>query len=440
VEPDSAEPPAQLLRTPREGTPRPLSTAAELAEAAAGLAAGHGPVAIDAERASGYRYSQRAYLVQLRRAGFGTVLIDPIPLPDLSSIDRALADAEWILHAASQDLPCLAELGMRPRRLFDTELAGRMLGSERVALGTMVEQYLGISLEKGHSAADWSTRPLPPDWLNYAALDVELLIELREVLVAELERTGKLDWAEQEFAAVLNAGPAVPRSDPWRRTSGIHNLRSRRQLAMVRALWQARDRLASERDVAPGRTLPDAAILAAVKANPKNVADLGAVTIFNGPRQRRLASYWFSALAEGRDTPDDELPPLAQATTDPDAMPSPARWREKDPAAARRLAACKQVVSETAAEHQLLSQNLLAGDVIRRLAWRSVSPVTEDNLRARLAELGARPWQVDLLAAQLVTALLDAPSGPALSDPAPDPAPDPALSESVAERPQEPAG
>jgi ribonuclease D len=405
---EAAAPPAQLLQTPRDGTPRPLTTAAELAEAAAGLAAGHGPVAIDAERASGYRYSQRAYLVQLRRAGYRTVLIDPIPLPDLSSVDQALVDAEWILHAASQDLPCLAELGMRPRRLFDTELAGRLLGSERVALGTMVEQYLGISLEKGHSAADWSTRPLPSDWLNYAALDVELLIELREVLVTELERSGKLEWAEQEFAAVLHAGPAAPRSDPWRRTSGIHNLRSRRQLAMVRSLWQARDRLAAERDVAPGRTLPDAAILAAVKANPKNVSDLGNVSIFNGPRQRRLANYWFSALAEGRDTPEDGLPTLAQATTDPDAMPAPARWREKDPAAARRLAACKQVVTEIAAEHQLLSQNLLAGDVTRRLAWRSVEPVTEDNVRARLAEFGARPWQIELLAARLCTALLPA--------------------------------
>jgi len=226
-----------ILHSPRDGTPEPLSTAAELADAAAALAAGSGPVAVDAERASGYRYSQRAYLVQLRRAGAGTFLIDPIELPDLSSLDGALADADWILHAANQDLPCLAELGLRPRRLFDTELAGRLLGSERVALGTMLEQYLGISLEKGHSAADWSTRPLPHDWLVYAALDVELLIELRAVLRTELDQAGKLDWAEQEFDAVLNTPPPPARSEPWRRTSGIHGLRNRRQLAMIRALW-----------------------------------------------------------------------------------------------------------------------------------------------------------------------------------------------------------
>lgn len=397
--------PVQLLRVPREGTPEPLRTTADLAAAATALAAGTGPVAIDAERASGYRYSQRAYLVQLRRAGAGTFLIDPIELPDLSSIDLALADAEWILHAATQDLPCLAELGMRPSRLFDTELVGRLLGSERVALGTMLEQYLGISLEKGHSAADWSTRPLPHDWLVYAALDVELLIELRTVLLEELQHAGKQSWAEQECTAILQAPAPPPRADPWRRTSGIHALRSRRQLATVRSMWQARDRLAAKRDVAPGRILPDAAIVAAVKANPSSESDLVALDVFHGARQRRLSEYWFEALTDGRQVPDSDLPPVAQASTDPDAMPAQSRWRDKDPAAAVRLAACRGVVAGIAELHQVVNQNLLAGDVIRRLAWRSVNPLTEPAVAARLTELGARHWQIELLSAGLTTAL-----------------------------------
>ncbi len=181
---------------------------------------------------------------------------------------------------------------------------------------------------------------------------------------------------------------------------------------MVRSLWQARDRLAAERDVAPGRTLPDAAILAAVKANPKSEAELGTVAVFTGPRQRRLAGYWYQALAAGRDVPDAQLPPLSQLSTDPDAMPSPARWRDRDPAAAARLAACKQAVAEIGARHRLLSQNLLAGDMLRRLAWRSVTPLTADAVRARLAELGARPWQVDLLAERLAAALATPPAEP----------------------------
>ncbi len=186
-------------------------------------------MALDAERASGYRYSQRAYLVQLRRGGAGTALIDPLPLPDLKALDAAIAEAEWVLHAASQDLPCLAELGLRPRRLFDTELAARLAGFERVGLAALTEQLLGFSLEKHHSAADWSSRPLPESWLTYAALDVELLTDLRDALDAELTRQGKSEWAAEEFAALVRTGARPPRvrAEPWRRTSGIHRVRGR---------------------------------------------------------------------------------------------------------------------------------------------------------------------------------------------------------------------
>lgn len=402
-----AEPTPELLRKPREGTPRPLSTAAQIAEAAAGLARGEGPVAVDAERASGYRYSQRAYLIQLRRAGHGTVLIDPIGLnaAAFEPLQAALADAEWILHAANQDLACLAELGLRPARLFDTELVGRLLGSERVALGTMVTQYLGVALEKGHSAADWSERPLPESWLDYAALDVELLIELRAVLAAELERTGKAEWAAQECQAVLDAPPPPPRVDPWRRTSGLHGIRNRRQLAIVRALWQARDDLAAKRDIAAGRILPDAAIIAAAKAAPLTQAELLALPIFNGPRQRRNADYWLKAVSIGRSVEDADLPPVSLFPPDPDFMPPPARWAERDPDAAARLGAVKDVVAEVAEARTVVGQNLLAGDVVRRLAWRGVEPLEESAVRSRLLELGARPWQADLLVGELTTAL-----------------------------------
>ncbi|UQX86690.1 HRDC domain-containing protein [Jatrophihabitans telluris] len=401
----SAETEPVLLRSPREGTPRPLTTAADLAEAVSRIAAGTGPVALDAERASGYRYSQRAYLVQLRRAGTGTLLIDPIALPDLSSVKEAIGDAEWILHAANQDLPCLEEIGLRPARLFDTELVGRLLGSERVALGTMLERYVGISLEKGHSAADWSTRPLPDSWLDYAALDVELLLELRDVLLAELEASGKLEWAAQECEAVRLAPPAPPRAEPWRRISGIHAIRNRRQLAIARAMWEARDRRAAERDIASGRVLPDAAIVAAIRANPKTMPELAALPVFAGPRQRQLTGYWFRALEAGRRTPEDELPMVSQPLTDPDAMPAPARWRDRDPAAAVRLAAVKDVVADTAERFTVVGQNLLAGDVGRRLAWRPPSPPTSEVVASRLSELGARPWQIDLLADGLAEAL-----------------------------------
>src|SRR4029077_19559443 len=142
------------LLSPRDGVPDVIGTAEGLAAAVARFKAGGGAVAVDAERASGYRYGPRAYLVQLRREGAGTMLIDPIACPDLSGVDAALTGVEAVLHAALQDLPCLAEVGYRPRLVFDTGLAGRLLGYPRVALGTMLEEVLGYRLAKEHSAAD----------------------------------------------------------------------------------------------------------------------------------------------------------------------------------------------------------------------------------------------------------------------------------------------
>jgi ribonuclease D len=400
-------PPATPLVEPREGVPTPLTTAAELAEAVAALTAGTGPLAVDAERASGYRYGQRAYLVQLRRADVGTVLIDPIALPDLTELGARIADAEWVLHAASQDLPCLAELGLRPVRVFDTELAGRLLGYPKVGLGSMVEEVLGYTLEKGHSAADWSTRPLPEPWLRYAALDVELLVELRDALAAELEEQGKQPWAEQEFAAIVTSPAPKPRPEPWRRTSGMHRLRRRRQLAVVRALWERRDTIAARRDISPGRVLPDAAIVEAALSSPATVEDLRELPVWNGRSLRRQADSWFPALQSALTAPDETLPDLKAAH---DGPPPARSWGERHPAAAARLAAARAAVAAIADEHGMPSENLLSPDAVRRLAWSPPADAAGNDagreaVAAALRAQGARPWQVDLTAAALWRAL-----------------------------------
>ncbi|MET7761081.1 ribonuclease D [Streptomyces sp. NPDC005393] len=403
--PDDLAPAPVPLLEPREGIPPVTADADALAEVVAAFAAGHGPVAVDAERASGYRYGQRAYLVQLRRAGSGTALIDPVGCPDLSGLGAAIADAEWVLHAATQDLPCLRDIGMVPTRLFDTELAGRLAGFARVGLGAMVENILGYALEKGHSAVDWSTRPLPEPWLHYAALDVELLVDLRDALEEELTRQGKLDWAHQEFAAIAAAPPAPLRKDPWRRTSGMHKVRRRRQMAVVRELWTARDRIAQRRDVSPGKVLGDAAIVEAALALPANARALAALHGFGHRMSRRQLEQWQAAVDRARELPETELPQPGQPVAGP---PPPRAWADKDPAAAARLSAARAAVTQLAERLNLPQENLIAPDTVRRLCWEPPAEPTLNAVSAVLAGHGARAWQIDQVAEALTGALATA--------------------------------
>ncbi|MGI4896722.1 MAG: HRDC domain-containing protein, partial [Janthinobacterium lividum] len=416
-----------LLNEPADGMPPVVVDEAGLAEVVAAFAGGTGPVAVDAERASGYRYGQRAFLVQLRRAGAGTALIDPDALPDLSSLGAALTGVEWVLHAANQDLPCLAELGMRPTTLFDTELGSRLAGLPRVGLGAVVEELLGVRLAKEHSAVDWSTRPLPLPWLTYAALDVEVLVQVRDLLARRLGAQGKLEWARQEFAAVAAAVPPPPPAEPWRRVSGLSTVRTRRQLAVVRALWEARDAEARRRDTSPGRLLPDSAIVAAARATPRSAQALASTSGFSGRAARSRLELWAQAVADGLAVPDADLP---VQTVRGDGPPPPRAWAAKHPEAADRLSAVRDVVAGIAAEHELPVENLLQPDALRRLAWAPPVPLDVTGVRTALQERGARTWQTDLVVEPLLAALVQAQD---IAIDAPAPAPAPAPDDAVAE-------
>ena len=392
---------------PAEGVPDVTVTPSNLRAAVDALAAGSGPVAIDAERASGYRYGQRAYLIQLRREGSGTWLIDPIACPDLSAIGDVLSDVEWILHAATQDLPCLAEVGMRPTRLFDTELGGRLVGLPRVGLAAVVEHYLGLTLAKEHSAVDWSTRPLPEPWLRYAALDVEVLVQVRALMSEDLRAQEKMPWAEQEFDALTRfTGPPV-RLEPWRRTSGLHKVRNRRGAAMVRELWQTRDAIAIDSDIAPGRILPDAALVDLALRSPKTDADISEIAVGRASRSvRRYQREWLAAMQRARQLPDAELPAL----TVPSDGPPPARaWADRDPVAAERLVHARAALGEFAQDHNIPVENLISPDFLRRMLWTPPAEPSLESISAALLKLGARAWQVEI-AGPIVQAAINLPA------------------------------
>ncbi|OBB05663.1 3'-5' exonuclease [Mycobacteriaceae bacterium 1482268.1] len=403
---ETPEPDVTPLLAPADGVPPVSVTPTEIRDAARLLASGHGPFAVDAERASGFRYSNRAYLVQIHRDGAGTVLIDPVnhgadPSQTLAPVAEVLATDEWVLHAADQDLPCLAEVGMRPTKLYDTELAGRLAGYDRVNLATMVERLLGLGLKKGHGAADWSKRPLPPEWLNYAALDVEVLVELETAVAKVLEQQGKTEWAAQEFEYLRTFEGTPTRRDRWRRTSGIHKVRDRRALAAVRELWTARDDIARRRDIAPGRILPDSAIISAATADPKTVEELIALPVFGGARQRRSARMWLEALKRARES--DAPPEISEPQNGP---PPASRWARRKPEAAARLEAARAGLAELAVRVSVPTENLITPEVVRRLCWDwQRAADTESAVEDFLREAQARPWQRQLVVPVLAAAL-----------------------------------
>lgn len=410
--PDNSDGPEPTpLLSPAEGVPPVAVSAEEIADAAATLASGTGPFAIDAERASGFRYSNRAYLIQIRRSGAGTVLIDPVnhggsTIDALKPVADVLAEDEWILHAADQDLPCLAEVGLRPPALYDTELAGRLAGFERVNLAAMVQRLLGLGLAKGHGAADWSKRPLPAAWLNYAALDVEVLIELRSAIGDVLADQGKNHWATEEFEYLRLAESSPTRRDRWRRTSGIHKVRTGKGLAAVRELWTARDQIARRRDIAPGRILPDAAIIAAAMSDPKTVDELIALPVFGGQKQRKSAKVWLDALEVARSSTE----PL-ESNEAGGGPPPPVRWSKRKPEAATRLEVVRASLTELSREVGVPTENLVSPDSVRRLCWdwEEAGGPGSDPVENFLRDCGVRNWQRELVVPVLARALASAP-------------------------------
>ena len=401
---------AIALLAPQNGVPQVVDSESLFERALAELAQGSGPFAVDAERASGFKFSARAYLIQIKRHNGGLHLIDPIPFGPghrlFVELNTLLQSDEVILHASTQDLPCLRELGINPVSLFDTELGGRLAGLPRVGLGPLLESLMEVSLAKEHSAADWSQRPLPQDWLNYAALDVELLIELRDKVHALLASANKLKWAQQEFQAILNAPPAPPRIDPWRRTSGMHKVKKREQLAIVRALWTVRNEIAQEVDISQGRLLSDAAIVElsmVAHAKPlKTKKELERALRPLGLRARWMenSATWISTITDAIALPKEQWP---KARSDADSLPPLKIWRERFPEKYAPLTHAKARLTEKSAELAIPLENMITPEYVRRVCWMS----PKGSVAQALATLGARTWQIEIAGPILEASLLE---------------------------------
>lgn len=400
---------ASDLLQPRDGTPPLLATPAEFEAAADLLADGSGPFAIDTERASGFRYDDRAFLIQIRRRGAGTLLFDPESFrPELSqALAPVLNGQDWIIHAAATDLPSLAWLDLHPGTIFDTELAGRLAGFEHVNLAAMVEHIFDLHLLKGHGAEDWSQRPLPDGWLNYAALDVEMLLELAEVMAEILDNQDKLIWAEQEFDHILSqfAEVSEPPTPTWTNLKGIGTLKRSEQLVVARTMWMERDSYAAAQDLAAGRVLSNKVIVETARVLPRTPHDLARVKGFPG-RNPATVRRWMRVINQALSSPKKSWPrPLPRQ----EGVPDRRYWSSFHPEEYEVLQGVRADIDDLGADLDIPGENLIQPASLRAVVWKATNTGEVHDLESLMGVLrgyDVRPWQIEQVAPILISALL----------------------------------
>ncbi|MFC0266108.1 HRDC domain-containing protein [Alloscardovia macacae] len=423
----------RLLAEPAGGVPDVVETRQQFDTFIHHYEASDGPVAADAERASGYRYGHRDFLVQLKREGAPIALLDIEALKDervdWNAFNRLVTGEPWIIHDSLQDLPGFTDIGLKVDSLFDTEMAARLLGATRFGLSSVTEKYLGVTLAKEHSGSDWSYRPLNRDMRNYAALDVEVLIELRSILITELKKAGKWDWALEEFEHLLEKGTAVadPHPQPWRRVSHITEVNADpRALAVVKELWETREKLAEELDIAPTLLLEDASIIEAAKRKPRNARQFRAIRRLNervrvqtsdderNKMYERYASVQRNVKPKAwKEAIDRALAmPMAQVASEVELVGGEKRqqgssprsmkqWKEHHPERYARLTKARELIGQVSQDTHTPVEVLMKPQYIRNLCWQADADYSVSGIEEFLAEQGARNWQVSLLAPSL---------------------------------------
>lgn len=348
-------------------------------------------LAVDTEAASFHRYHDRVYLVQLS-SRTRTAIVDPLAVGDLAPLGRVLADPgiEIVFHDADYDLRLLdQQYGFRAAKLFDTRVAAQLLNEPGIGLAALLEKYLGIRLDKRFQRADWSTRPLSPEMLQYAADDTRHLPALRDILRGRLAERGRLSWAEEEFALLEHVTwGAVEDSEPgYLRVKGARTLRGR-HLAALRELYQWREETAARTDRAAFRILNTEPLLDIARTLPTEVTALRAIRGVSAELAERRGREILDAVRRALELPERDLPRIERGPR-----------RTPDPAFEARLEQLKAKRNELSSLLDLAPGVLCPNGTLEAIA--RTRPQTLDELRAIPV---VRGWQVETFGRELLEA------------------------------------
>ena len=345
---------------------------------------------LDTEADSFHSYFTKVCLVQVSTRQQDWIL-DPLSAESLAPLREVLGDpaVTCVLHGADYDLRILdRDHGLRIRGLFDTMVAARFLGYPAFGLSSLLERHFGFQIPKQHQRADWSRRPLSPAMLRYASTDTHFLPRLHDLLREELREKGRLEWALEEFALLEEVRHQPREEDPeaYLKVKGARSLVPRGR-AVLRELFEMRDRMAREQDRATFRVLGNATLVVLARKQPRRPRDLSGISGMPRSHRRGFEAEVLAAIRRGRDLPEEELPQPRRRSS---------RSREPDP----DVSALRQVRDRVAGEQQL-DPSLVATNALLEGVARS-RPTDRDGL---LAVPGMRRWQADLLGDDLLGGL-----------------------------------
>ncbi|NDJ79126.1 MAG: ribonuclease D [Chloroflexi bacterium] len=279
-------------------------------------------LAVDTESNSLYAYYEQVCLVQLSTRT-QDVIVDPLAVDDMSPLGELLADPaiEIVFHAAVYDVITLKrDFGYTFATIFDTMLAARICGWQKVGLGNILAAQFDIRVDKKYQRADWSKRPLPPEQMRYAQMDTHFLPRLRDVLLAELHQNGREEEAHETFAELPDLPAAEPHFDPegyWR----IHQTQrlGGRQMAIVRELYLARDTIARQRDWPAFKIFSDKVLVELARIAPRRLEDMDGIKGLSASNIRRYGATILEAIARGQEAKPPH-PPRHSRIPDPEVQ------------------------------------------------------------------------------------------------------------------------